>query len=272
MADHTSQTGFTTIQGAPLYYEVAGEGHPLLLLHAGIADSRMWDEQFPLFAQRYRTIRYDLRGYGQSQFPAGPFAQYEDAAALLHFLGVQKAHVVGISFGGKTALDFTLAHPEMVSSLTVVAPSVSGTQPSEQVRRFNEEENELLEQGDLEAATELNLRLWVDGPGRTPDQVDPTVRQRVYEMQYHAFTIPMPEGADDIALEPPAISRLSDVQVPTLIIVGDYDLPEKLELARQLASNIPHARYEVIAGAAHMVSMEQPHAFNRIVLDFLSKV
>ncbi|HLG76044.1 MAG TPA: alpha/beta fold hydrolase [Ktedonobacteraceae bacterium] len=232
----------------------------------------MWDEQFPLFAQRYRTIRYDLRGYGQSQIPAGPFAYYEDAAGLLHFLGAQKAHVVGISFGGKTALDFTLAHPELVSFLTLVAPSVGGVPPSERIRRFNEEENASLEQGNLEAATELNLRLWVDGPDRTPDQVDPSVRQRVYEMQYHAFTIPMPEGADEIAIEPPAISRLSEVNVPTLIIVGNYDLPEKLELARLLARSIPHAQYEEIAGAAHMVSMEQPQAFNRVVLDFLSKV
>src|SRR5581483_6812732 len=110
---------------------------------------------------------------------------------------VQKAHVIGISYGSKIALDFTLAHPELVASLVLVAPSVGGVEPSEQILRFFQEEDALVEQGDLSGATELNLRLWVDGLRRTPDQVNPTVRQRVYEMQYRAFTIPMPEHADE---------------------------------------------------------------------------
>lgn len=272
MSELTSNTGFLDVQAASLYYEIAGEGHPLLLLHAGIADSRMWDDQFPIFAQRYRTIRYDLRGFGQTRWEAGTFAAYEDPAALFHAFNVQKAHVIGISFGGKIALDFTLTHPELVASLVLVAPSIGGTQPSEQIRRFFQEEDALVEKGDLQGATELNLRLWVDGPQRTPDQVNQTVRQRVYEMQYHAFTIPIPEGADEQELQPPAITRLAEVCVPTLIIVGDLDLPDKLELTRQLVRSIPGARSEIIAGAAHMVTMEQPQEFNRLVLDFLGEL
>ncbi|MDQ6644704.1 MAG: alpha/beta hydrolase [Chloroflexota bacterium] len=272
MSEHISTTGFFDVQAASLYYEFAGEGYPLLLLHAGIADSRMWDDQIPIFAPHFRTMRYDLRGFGQSRWESGTFATYEDPVALFHTLGVQKAHVLGISYGGKVALDFTLTHPELVASLILVAPSVGGEQPSEQVRRFFQEEDALVEKGDLQAATELNLRLWVDGPQRTPDQVNLTVRQRVYEMQYHAFTIPMPEGANEQELEPPAIARLSEIHVPTLIIVGDLDLPDKLELTEQLASTILGARLEIIAGAAHMVSMEKPQEFNRIVLDFLSEL
>ncbi len=272
MSKLTSNSGFLDVQGASLYYEVAGEGYPLLLLHAGIADSSMWDEQFPLFAQHYRTLRYDLRGFGQTQWNAGTFAAYEDPVALFHALHVQKAHVLGISFGGKIALDFALTHPELVASLILVAPSIGGEQPSEQIRHFVQEEDALVEKGDLQDATELNLRLWVDGPQRTPEQVKPTVRQRVYEMQYHAFTIPMPENADEQQVEPPAITRLTEIRVPTLIIVGDLDLPEKLDLSKQLATFIPSAQLEVIAGAAHMVSMEQPQKFNDIVLNFLSKL
>src|SRR5947209_17479056 len=112
-----SENGFLDVQGAPLYYEVAGQGYPLLLIHAGIADSRMWDEQFQVFARQYRVIRFDLRGYGQSAIPPNLFAEYEDTAVLLHSLGADKAHVVGIAFGGKIAIDLTLAHPEMVTSL-----------------------------------------------------------------------------------------------------------------------------------------------------------
>lgn len=272
MSELTSTTGFLDVQTASLYYEVAGEGYPLLLLHAGIADNRMWDEQFPVFAQHYRTIRYDLRGYGQTRWDSGTFATYEDPAAIFHALGVQKAHVIGISYGSKIALDFALAHPELVASLVLVAPSIGGEEPSEQIRRFFQEEDALVEKGDLSGATELNVRLWVDGLQRTPEQVNPTVRQRVYEMQYLAFTIPMPAHADEQELQPAAITRLAEVRVPTLIIVGNLDLPDKIELTEQLATSIPGARREIITGAAHMVSMEQPQEFNRIVLNFLREL
>lgn len=271
MPESTSQTGFLDIQGAPLYYEVTGqESQPaLLLLHAGIADSRMWDELVPVFAQQYRVIRYDLRGFGQSQIPAGAFAYYEDPAELLKFLGVEQAHVIGVSFGSKVALDFALTHPEMVRSLVLAAPTVGGTQPSEDVQRFNEEEEALLEREDLEAASDLNVRFWVDGPKRTPEQVNPTVRQRVYDMQYHAFTVPIPEEAEEIDLQPPAITRLAELHVPTLIVVGDLDVLDEVTLAEQLVELITGAQLVVMPGVAHMLSMEQPGAFNRLVLDFL---
>ncbi|MGH2493193.1 MAG: alpha/beta fold hydrolase, partial [Ktedonobacteraceae bacterium] len=242
MSEHTSTTGFLDVQAATLYYECAGEGYPLLLIHAGIADSRMWDDQFPIFAQHYRTIRYDLRGFGQTRWQSGTFANREDPVALFKALGVQKAHVIGISFGSMIALDLALDHPELVASLVMVAPGLGGTEPSEQLRRFFEEEDALEEKGDLQGATELNVRLWVDGPQRTPDQVNPAVRQRVYDMQYHAFNVPMPEDAHEQELEPPAAMRLAEVRVPTLVIVGDLDLPEKLELTAHLAASIPGAR------------------------------
>ncbi len=272
MTEQPSTTGFLDVPGASLYYECAGQGHPLLLIHAGIADSRMWDEQFPLFAQRYRVIRYDVRGFGQTRLEPGTFANHEDVATLLNALDAQKTHIIGVSYGSAIALDFTLSHSDMVASLVMVAPTVSGEQPSERIRQFIHDENALMEQGDVGAATELNLRLWVDGIHRGPEQVNPTVRQRVYDMQYHAFTIPMPDGIEEEELQPPAITRLSEVRVPTLVIVGDLDLPEKLELSAQLASGIPGARQRIIADGAHMVSMEQPEEFNRVVLDFLGGV
>lgn len=271
MAELRSESGFVDVQGAPLYYEVTGQGHPLLFIHAGIADSRMWDEQIPVFAQHYRVIRYDLRGFGKSQIPAGRFAHYEDPAVLLHFLNIERAHVVGVSFGGKVAVDFALVHPALVSSLVLAAPSIGGTEPSEDVMCFAEEEEALLERGDLEAATNLNLRFWVDGPKRTPEQVNPEVRQRVYEMQYHAFTVPIPAGAEESEIEPAAMQRLAEIRVPALIIVGDGDLPGKIALAQQLAEQMPFAQLEIVKGAAHMVSMEQPEEFNRLVLDFLER-
>lgn len=263
------QSGFAPVNGAELYYEIAGRGQPLLLIHAGVADSRMWDDQFGDFAGHYRVIRYDLRGFGRTLMPGGVYAGYEDAAGLLDFLGVTRAHVVGISFGGRVALDFALAYPERVMALVLGAPSVGGQRPPAEVLRFAEAEDAALEQGDLEAATELNLRMWVDGPYRTPDQVDAAVRQRVGEMQRHAFTIPEPEDAEERPLAPPAIERLAEVRAPTLVLVGDQDIPDKVMVAERLAAEIPGARKAVIPGVAHMVSMEKPAVFGQLVLDFL---
>jgi pimeloyl-ACP methyl ester carboxylesterase len=263
------EAGFADIGGARIYYEAAGSGHPLLLLHAGVADSRMWEDQWAPFAARYRVIRWDLPGFGQSQLPDGPLASHDLVAGLLRFLGVERAHFVGISWGGRVALDTALAHPKMVSALVLVCPSVSGEAPSEAVRRFGEEEDALLERGDIGGATELNLRMWVDGPRRTAGQVDQAVRERVREMQRHAFTVPVPPGFEPRPLSPPAIERLAEVRSPALVVIGDYDIDEKLAMADRLAAEIPGARKAVVHGAAHMVPMERPDDFNRVVLDFL---
>ena len=129
----------------------------------------------------------------------------------------------------------------------------------------------MLERGDVEAATELNLRMWVDGPLRTPEQVNPGLRQKVHEMQYHAFTASIPEGVEEIALDPPAVDRLADLRVSTLVLVGDHDLPQKLILAQELTTHIAGAQQVIVPGAAHMVSMEQPELFTSTALAFLRK-
>lgn len=263
-------TNLAPVNGAHLAYEVGGSGHPLLLLHAGVADSRMWDDQFPVFSQRYQTIRYDLRGFGRSPMPPGRFAGYEDVAGLLDYLQINRAHLLGISNGGRVALDFALAYPTRVSALVLAAPSVGGKTPSQRIQEFWEQEETALTRGDLDAATELNVRLWVDGPQRTPEQVDAVIRDRIRAMQLQAFQIPIPADAEENQLEPPAIERLGQVQAPSLIIAGALDLEEKVELAEQVARAIPNATYAVIAGAAHMVSMEQPAEFNRLVVSFLA--
>ena len=270
MTQISAKTGFFGPEGARLYYEVTGEGEALLLLHAGVADSRMWDEQFVFFAQRYRVIRFDLRSFGRSEVPAGPFSNVEDIAHLLDFLHIERAALVGSSFGGKTALDFTLTYPDKVDALILVAPGVGEYPPSPAIQQFNADEEAALERNDLAAATELNLRMWVDGPKRTPEQVAPQVRERVRVMQHHAFTVPIPEATEELNIAPPAITRLAEIHVPTLIIVGDYDIPDMLMLAERLAREIPGAEQIIIPGVAHMVSMEQPEAFNRVVLDFLA--
>jgi len=264
------QIGTAKINGAELYYEVSGQGEPLLMIHAGVADSRMWAGQFQRFAQAYQAIRFDLRGFGQSTLPPGKFCNHEDVRDLLTYLQIQQTYLLGISFGGLIALDFALAYPEVVKGLILGAPSISGETPSERVRAFWEAEEAALEAGDLAAATELNLRLWVDGPHRTPQQVNPAVREQVGEMQLNIFKKPVPDDIEESSLTPPAIERLDQLKMPLLVIVGSLDLEEKLAAADRLVAQAPQARKAVIPEAAHMMNMEKPDQFNQIVLDFLA--
>lgn len=270
--ERLSKQGFAPVNGAQVYYEVDGEGHPLLLIHAGVADSRMWDDQFADFAAHYRTIRFDMQGFGQTVMSPDTLCSHEDVRGLLDCLDIKRAHIVGISFGGLVALDFALAHPDRVSALVLGAPSVSGVVPSERIREFWAAEEDALEQGDLDGAVELNLRLWVDGPHRAPAQVNPDVRARVATMQRQAFQIPEPDDIEEVDLEPPAIERLSDVAVPTLVVVGSLDLEEKVSLAQAIVDAMPDARHQRIENVAHMLTMEQPERFRDIVLAFLAEI
>ena len=130
-----------------------------------------------------------------------------------------------MTYGGSVAIDFALTHPDIVASLILVAPDMGGYAPSEEIKEFGKAEGTLVESGDLEVATELNLRMWVDGPLRKPGQVDSLVRQKVHDMQYQAFTAIVPKNAEDIELDPPAAERLAELQIPTLVFVGDHDVP-----------------------------------------------
>lgn len=265
-------TGTATINGARLYYEVKGTGHPLLLVHAGVADSRMWEAQFEEFSKAYKVIHFDLRGFGRSNMPSGSFSNHEDIKALLDFLGIESVYLLGISFGGLIALDFTLAYPEYIKALVLGAPSVSGASPSERVRQFWAQEDALLEKDDLDGATELNLKLWVDGPHREAKQVNPEVRDLVREMQLNIFRKEIPDDVEEIDLDPPAIERLGEIKIPVQVMVGDFDLEEKVELADRLAREFPNCKKVVIPGVAHMLNMEKPEIFNRSVLDFLGTI
>lgn len=270
--------GFAEVNGAKLYYEVTGAGHPLVLLHEGIADSRMYDDQFNAFTQHYRVVRFDIRGFGQSDLPPtdASVALYEDLYGLLAFLGIKTTYVLGMSMGGAIALDFTLAHPAMVDALILVAPGVSGydmTSLEAAYQTIGEEIEEAVKRGDYEHASELETRIWVDGPERTPQQVDPSVRQRVYEMNLHNSrnmgTVEFPPPQE---LEPPASARLGEVAVPTCLIIGDKDVREMLSIIDKLEQGIPGARKVVMHDVAHALNMEQPEEFNQIVLDFLSSL
>lgn len=263
--------GYVTVENGQMYYEERGDGTPLVFLHAGIADSRMWDAQAEALSFHYRVIRCDLRGYGKSKLSELPFAYHEDIAALFRDLGLTAAWVVGASFGGSVALDFTLTYPDFVAGLILVDAAVSGSKPTEQTMKAWEEEETFLEARDIDGASWSVVRWWVDGPHRSEDAVRPEVRQLVYEMQRDAFQQGLVLQPDTRPLDPPALERLGEIRVPTLTIVGDKDLDQFIQLSERFAADIPNARRVVITDTAHLPSLEKPDEFNQLVIDFVER-
>jgi pimeloyl-ACP methyl ester carboxylesterase len=233
----------------------------------------MWDEQVAALSQECRVLRYDLRGWGQTPRPDRDFHHHEDLWALLQHLGIEKTAVVGCSFGGKVALDFALAYPEMVSALVLVGTALGGYAWTDEWLAAQDEAVEAAAaRGDLAAAAELETRIWFDGPTRTPDQVDPAIRNRAYDLSLHTLELPE-EGGRPLPIEPPAITRLSEIQVPVCLLVGQHDVADIQAIARLLETKLSLADELIIMqDTAHLPNMERPSAFNKLVLDFLQKV
>ncbi|MCB9435984.1 MAG: alpha/beta hydrolase [Anaerolineales bacterium] len=263
---------FATINGINMFYHDMGEGDPLVLLHAGIADSRMWDKQLKAFAEHYRVIAPDLRGFGQTEIPNGEFAHYRDVYALLQHLGIDQAHFVGASMSGETSINLALTYPALVKSLVLSGSAVGGYEfEDEDTIDVWEEVGEALQAGDLSRGVELEVMLWVVGSNRTEAQVDDAIQLKVGEMILRSYTIPSGEGIEE-ELEPPAIDRLSEIKCPTLVLIGDHDVPDMQVIAEMLASGIEGAKKVVISNTAHLPNMEKPDEFNQLVLDFLKEV
>ena len=263
------------INGGKLYYETTGEGEPLVLAHAGFVDSGMWDAQWQAFAQHYRVIRFDMRGFGRSDRATGPVSRREELYQVLTQLGIERVALVGCSLSGTAALDLALEHPEMVSALVLVSATPSGFELQGEPPRYVIDMIGAMQQGDLERASELQIRIWVDGMHREPDEVDAQVRQQASAMNKVAVN----NGTAAIAdmqplnpLDPPAVERLHEVHTPTLILAGALDHPEIHRAADMMAGAIPDAQTLLIPDSAHVPNMEQPEIFNRAVLDFLSNI
>jgi 3-oxoadipate enol-lactonase len=261
-------------KGRPLsvWFDVHGEGPAVALVHAGIADSRMYDPQLRTFPEAHQVVRVDLPGFGESPFESNVVSYRGAIGEALDGVSVDRAAIVGTSLGGRAALELALDSPERVSALVLVGAGIDDHDWSEEVERFSAEEIEALQRGDLEAAVTSNLRLWLAGPRRDLDAVDPELRELVGEMQRQAFRLS--KGHDDLQadrLDPPASARLADVHVPTLVVTGDEDIDDIHAIADRLAREIPGAERATIADAAHLPSLERPDEFDRIVLPFLDK-
>lgn len=267
-------SGYVAVRGATLYYEATGHGRPLVLLHAGLSDLRMWSDQVGALARDHRVIRYDLRGYGRSAATDHETAHRQDLYELLGFLKIDAASICGLSLGGYTAIDFALDHPDRVHALIPVSSGFSGYQPTHTRPQAEEvlfaQAQAAREKGDVDRLVDVGIRIWVDGPGQAPDRVPQALRERVRTM--FAANLPTDEQRRRLPArppDPPAAARLSEIRAPTLIIVGDLDASAIRSATDIMAERIPGARKLVFTGCAHLLNMERPDEFNRIVLEFL---
>jgi pimeloyl-ACP methyl ester carboxylesterase len=261
----------TEINGADMYYEAAGSGEAVVLLHAGIADSRMWNEQFAPFSEDYYVIRYDLRGFGQTTAPPMPYSHHEDLRALLDHLGIQCAALVGCSNGGRVAMNFTLAFPERATALVMVCSSPGGFKYAGKSPVLWDEVVTAYKAGDLDKTSRLEAQLWAAGPDRDPTKVDQRMLNLVYEMNLIALKNEESVG-EEKPFAPPAAERLSEIRVPTLVIVGEVDSPVTHEAGKIMEQQIAGVKRVDMPDTAHLPSMEHPQQFNEIVMGFLESV
>jgi pimeloyl-ACP methyl ester carboxylesterase len=257
----------TTIEGARIHYEREGEGLPVVFLHAGVADSRMWQPQMRAFARQFECIAPDMRGFGKSALPPGSWSPVADLLGLINHLRLKPVHLVGCSIGGGVAIDFAIEHGERISKLVLVGPGVGGVQ-------FGGKYPELLaameaaeKAGDHKAIIEADARLWLDGPRRPAGYVKDPIRKLFFEMDDNSESDL--DSAPIQHIDPPAAERLHEITAPTLVVVGDEDAPPIFDAVDLLMEKVPHARKAVIHDAAHLPNLEHPEEFNRIVLEFL---
>ena len=262
------------VPGASLYYET--DGHvskpALLLIHAGIANLRMWDPQIEVLAADHFVIRFDTRGFGQTETQNVEFSNRADALAVLDHLGVATATLIGCSRGGSIALDIAVESPGRVAGLVTVGSGPSGFPEVD----LTDAEDALFdaldtafEAADWHALARLEVQLWAFGPLRSEDDLDPDFVATAYELN-RVNVVHAKEDPTSIPLEPPALDRVVDIDVPTLVTVGEYDITPALAQYEYLLSTIPDADGCTFRETAHLPSIERPEDFNRVLAGWLA--
>ncbi|MFE1754448.1 alpha/beta fold hydrolase [Streptomyces anandii] len=251
-----------------LSYVVSGDGPPVVLVHAGVADHRMWDAVAPGLAERHTVIRYDLRGFGESAPPSGPFSETGDLCRLLDHLGHPRVRLVGASWGGRVALEFTLAHPRRVHSLALLAPPWPGYDWSADMVAYDEAETAALAAGDLDAAVRVNLDMWLRGPARDWEDVGAELAGLLREPMRTSLV-----NQDAVARHSRGVTGgdPAAVRVPTLVGIGRLDVPDFQDIARRCAAAIPDAELVEFATAAHLVALDAPAELTGRLVPFLAR-
>ncbi|MEO6447591.1 MAG: alpha/beta hydrolase [Gemmatimonadaceae bacterium] len=263
-------TGRVEVDSGSLYFEAAGNGRPVILLHGGNLDRRMWDAQFALLQQQYRVIRYDARGFGRSSAADHPFAAHEDLAALVRALQLPRVTLVGLSMGGRIALDFALAHPELVDRLVLAAPGISGgTWADDADTLWLVEARAAAKRGDSVGVALSWLGSAYIRTALHPPEQAAMIRRWVVENADFWMGMVRHEDLEREAV-PSAASRLESLQAPVLLLLGDGDTPFIHDVAGAIAARSPHVRRVDVPRVGHMLNLEAPEVFASELLAFLA--
>jgi len=265
---------YLPVRGGTLYYETAGEGPALVLIHAGFLDNRMWDDQFELFAKAERVIRYDVRGFGRSSQPSEVYSDAEDLFNLLMHLKIESAIILGVSNGGRIALDFVSVHPTIVSGLILVSPGARGYKSSgpEEDREWEELDkreglqNFAISENRIDDAVEMDVEIWACAQGAAS-------KSRILEIATaNSHIHKNPPHKLQKSPEPPPFTKLNQIRIPTILVVGDQDVKGMQTMTKRLHELIPGSKLSVIRGADHIANMSRPEEFNAIVSSFLEQM
>lgn len=275
---------------ADLGYDEAGTGPAVVFIHAGLADRRMWDHQFNTLSASHRVIRYDWRGYGDSSDSSGDVERHEDLLALMDALHVERATLVGCSFGGAHAVDAALTAPDRVTGLALIGSALSGhawppemvalmqeqvrsSVPADRLEKYHNRTASVVEPGDITAMAEANVRLMVAGPDRTPADLTADVWDLAVDMCRGVYTRDWTGPAyTERHVDPPAKGRLGEIKVPTLVINGLADVPGVQAVADLLMDGITGARRLDLPNTGHLPPLERPTEVTLALVEFLSSI
>jgi pimeloyl-ACP methyl ester carboxylesterase len=271
MRKHPSDSGFAAINNALIYYELAGEGTPFVMIHAGVADSRQWSNEFASFAERFRVLRYDMRGYGRSEPVDGEYSHLQDLTALLDHLQIDQPLIaMGCSMGGGLAMNLALTRPSKVGALIMVDAGPTGLELDTPTPAGFAEAEKAYNAGNLDLVAEIETQIWFDGMGRTPAQVNQAMRKLVYEMNRLALSHEAKRLGKRLPdTRVPAVERLAELHIPVLVIVGAHDTPYLLAAADHMVDKLASAHKVVIEDAAHLPNLDHPEEFQEILTTFL---
>jgi pimeloyl-ACP methyl ester carboxylesterase len=266
------KTGSVQVDLCEIHYVTAGKGPAVLLIHAGVADSRMWRDQMNL--DGHRTISFDQRGFGNTKWEPGPYSNRGDALAILDRLDIDDSVVVGCSNGGEAALQLALVAPERVTGLVLVGAAPRGWEP-----QGGWDDDPLWDQavaasetGDIDRVVALEAQMWLAGRERSLDDIDPGLLDLFQAMDRIPAVTEAERNEYVQTLEPPTNDRLDDITQPTLAIVGEHDHPDLLVAAKYLAGRLGGRDPVVLGDTAHLPSLEVPEAFNAALMAFLASI
>jgi len=274
----TIDSGYAQVNNTKLYYEISGKGEPLVLIHGSFGDRRFWDPQFMELSKKYKVLRYDIRGYGKSALPNSNelYRDVDDLKALLDYLGINKAHICGLSLGSFILIDLALTYPDKCLSLIPIGPRVAGdgtdeykTPNADSVRAIIATTTEIIKSKGAKEATDY---LWMGNHAMGKCVVSPKTREALLKMGYeYSWWRYLYPSKREYAF-PMAIKQLNEIKIATLVVSAEYDLALCKEVAAILAKGIQGAKMISIKHAGHMMNMDNPKEFNKAISEFIDKV